>query len=244
MVTGQVKITEVLPDQLADQIGLMSGDIITSIDNKPVNNHNVGVILKESIGKTVFLNYRRGVEYRSAELVCPSESCVLGIFMIDESNQQLLPIKYPLGKAALVAVHEIGAQAKLTFPALGGIVKSLVSSRQNDRQAALNNLSGPVGAARVGEFIIETGGWIQFLMFGGLISLALAFFNLLPIPALDGGRLLGVIIQKLFRLRPQKYFAVEGIINLVFFILLMGLGVYIIGLDLVRAWGVSIPGIG
>ncbi|MBP6910107.1 site-2 protease family protein [Patescibacteria group bacterium] len=33
-------------------------------------------------------------------------------------------------------------------------------------------------------------------MFGGLISLALAFFNLLPIPALDGGRLLGVIIQK------------------------------------------------
>ncbi len=81
-------------------------------------------------------------------------------------------------------------------------------------------------------------------MFGAMISLALAFFNLLPIPALDGGRLLGVIIQKLFRIRPEKYFAVEGIINLVFFMLLMALGIYIIGLDLVRAWGVNIPWIG
>ena len=81
-------------------------------------------------------------------------------------------------------------------------------------------------------------------MFGGLISLALAFFNLLPIPALDGGRLLGVIIQKVFRLRAEKYFAVEGVINMVFFVLLLALGFYIIGLDLVRARGVNIPGIG
>ena len=81
-------------------------------------------------------------------------------------------------------------------------------------------------------------------MFGGLISLALAFFNLLPIPALDGGRLLGVIIQKLGRLRADKYFAIEGGINLFFFILLMVLGIYMIALDLVRAWGVRIPGIG
>ncbi|MBP6910108.1 hypothetical protein KBC03_00720 [Patescibacteria group bacterium] len=45
-------------------------------------------------------------------------------------------------------------------------------------------------------------------------------------------------------MRPEKYYAIEGVINLVFFVLLMILGVYIIGLDLVRAWGVSIPGIG
>lgn len=79
-------------------------------------------------------------------------------------------------------------------------------------------------------------------MFGGLISLALAFFNLLPIPALDGGRLLGVIIQKVGRLRADKYFAIESGINLFFFIILMILGIYMIGLDLVRARGVHIPG--
>ncbi|HCY21821.1 TPA: hypothetical protein DIC40_08515 [Patescibacteria group bacterium] len=43
--------------------------------------------------------------------------------------------------------------------------------------------------------LLESGGWKQFLAFAGLISLALAIFNILPIPALDGGRLLSVIIQ-------------------------------------------------
>jgi len=42
-----------------------------------------------------------------------------------------------------------------------------------------------------------------------MISLALAIFNVLPIPALDGGRLLGVLIQGIARLKPEKYFNIE-----------------------------------
>ena len=78
-----------------------------------------------------------------------------------------------------------------------------------------------------------------------MISFALAIFNILPIPALDGGRWLGVIIQSLFfRKNVEKYFNIEGYINFVFFVLLMALGVYIIFKDLVVAWGVKIPFIG
>lgn len=143
----------------------MSGDVITSIDNTEVNNQNLGLVLKEKLGQDITVNYLRGGVTQNTSIVCPSESCVLGIFMANDSTIQVLPIKYPLGKAFGVAGHEIIAQAKITFPALGGIVKSMLSSRENDRQAALNTLSGPVGAARVGEFIIETGGWTQFLMF-------------------------------------------------------------------------------
>ncbi|MBP6086546.1 site-2 protease family protein [Patescibacteria group bacterium] len=84
----------------------------------------------------------------------------------------------------------------------------------------------------------------MFLVFGGMLSLALAIFNLLPIPALDGGRLLGVIIQKVFGLRPEKYYTIEGWINTVFFIALLALGFYIMAHDLVKAWGVKIPWIG
>ena len=80
-----------------------------------------------------------------------------------------------------------------------------------------------------------------FLAFAAIISLALAFFNLLPIPALDGGRLLGVLIQAIFRLKPEKYFVIEGTINAVFFALLMLLGVYIIFKDLALFRGLPIP---
>jgi len=108
----------------------------------------------------------------------------------------------------------------------------------------LRTLSGPVWAAKVGQEVLHTGGWSSFMMFAGMLSLALAIFNLLPIPALDGGRLLGVIIQTVFRLKQEKYFAVEGWINLAFFVALLILWVYIMGSDLVRARGMHIPWIG
>jgi len=77
-----------------------------------------------------------------------------------------------------------------------------------------------------------------------MISLALAIFNILPIPALDGGRLLGVIIQRIGRLKPEKYFNIEGYINLFFFVALMALGIYILLKDLVRFRDISIPFLG
>jgi hypothetical protein len=61
---------------------------------------------------------------------------------------------------------------------------------------------------------------------------------------LDGGRLLGVLIQGIGRLKPEKYFNIEGYINLIFFIALMGLWVYIILKDLVRFRDIKIPFLG
>jgi len=77
-----------------------------------------------------------------------------------------------------------------------------------------------------------------------MISLALAIFNVLPIPALDGGRLLGVLIQRIGRLKEEKYFNIEGYINLIFFVALMWLGIYILLQDLVKMRGLKIPFIG
>lgn len=106
-----------------------------------MNNQNISLLLKEQVGKTVSLIYRRDQVENTASLSCPSETCVLGIFMENNSTEQILPIKYPLHVAMGKAAHEIVAQAKLTFPALGGIVKNAVSSKKADRQQALQNLS-------------------------------------------------------------------------------------------------------
>jgi regulator of sigma E protease len=74
-----------------------------------------------------------------------------------------------------------------------------------------------------------------------MISLALAIFNILPIPALDWGRVVWVIIQKVFRIKPEKYFVWEWYVNTVFFVLLMLLWVYIILKDLAVYRWISIP---
>jgi regulator of sigma E protease len=77
-----------------------------------------------------------------------------------------------------------------------------------------------------------------------MISLALAIFNILPIPALDGWRIVWVLTQAIGRFSPQSYFIIENYINFFFFVVLMLLGVYIMFKDLVQVRNVSIPFIG
>jgi membrane-associated protease RseP (regulator of RpoE activity) len=63
----------------------------------------------------------------------------------------------------------------------------------------------------------------------------------LPIPALDWGRIIGVLIQKLGKIKPEKYFIIEWYVNTVFFVLLMTLWVYIIFKDLSVFRWINIP---
>lgn len=84
----------------------------------------------------------------------------------------------------------------------------------------LKNISGPVAVVKVGQQAASEG-WIMMVRFAGIISLNLAIFNLLPIPALDGGRLMMIILEKIVgRKRVAKY---EQYVNGVGMILLIGL---------------------
>ncbi|AHB41142.1 RIP metalloprotease RseP [candidate division SR1 bacterium RAAC1_SR1_1] len=246
-----VKVFEVVSGGLGEQLGIQSGDIIKSINTVSINAWNIEQVLKDNIGGDISLYYTRNGVSREVKGICESESCLLGIaFMYSGFDEKSLAdlegtlIKFPFVPAMGIALKEIKAQTQLTFHALGSLGKNLFSFDKTKINGALNKLSGPVGAVKFGDMLLESGGWKQFLAFAGLISLALAIFNILPIPALDGGRLLSVIIQWIGKLQPEKYFTIEGFINLFFFVLLMGLGIYIIFKDLIRFWGVKIPFIG
>ena len=82
----------------------------------------------------------------------------------------------------------------------------------------LNDISGPVGTAEIiGE--VSSQGMDSFFMLIAFITINVGVFNLLPIPALDGGRILFLIIEGIFRKPvPQKY---EGIIHAIGFMLLI-----------------------
>jgi regulator of sigma E protease len=231
-----VQIQEIAPDSLAQEVGLQSGDVILNINGRVVDGINIGSVLQRYIDNDITIVYERGDSEQSIETRCPPDNCVLGILIANESNVDIQSVQFPFPQSAAAGLHEIGAQAKLTFFTLGNLLTNLVSLDNERISSSLNNLTGPVGAIKFGDTLRQAGGWIAYLAFAAIISLALALFNVLPIPALDGGRLLGVLIQWIARLKPEKYFTIEGYINVIFFVLLLGLGIYIILKDLVRFW--------
>ncbi|MBO5712276.1 MAG: site-2 protease family protein, partial [Acholeplasmatales bacterium] len=99
------------------------------------------------------------------------------------------------------------------------------------RQVGISDLSGFVGIfSMVMSFI--NSGFVALLAFAALLSVNIGVMNLLPIPALDGGRLVFLLYELITRRKPSK--KVENTINNVFFILLMLLFVFITFNDVLR----------
>ncbi len=247
----EVQVFNVMSGLLWEKMWLQSGDIIKSINSVSINAWNIEHILKNNIGWNISLYYTRDWISQEVNWVCETESCLLGVaFSYSGYTQQDIAkfeenyIQFPFTTSVKIALKEIKAQTQLTFHALWSLWKNLISFNKTKISGALDKLSGPVGAVKFWDTLLESGGIRQFIAFAGLISLALALFNILPIPALDGWRLLGVLIQWIWRLKPEKYFTIEWFINFFFFIALMGLWVYIIFKDLIKFWGIHIPFIG
>jgi len=121
------------------------------------------------------------------------------------------------------ATWNLGVEIIVTF---GKLIKNLVVSHEVPA-----DLAGPVGIAVITGQVIKMG-IIYLIQFAALISLNLAIINVLPLPALDGGRLLFVIIEKIRR-KPNNE-RVEAIIHQIGFSLLMVLVVLITYRDIVR----------
>lgn len=84
----------------------------------------------------------------------------------------------------------------------------------------LNQLSGPVGVIKQVGTVVNNG-FESFLIFAAVISINLGFFNLLPIPALDGSKLLFIICEMIIGKPINRKF--EERITIVGFIFLLGL---------------------
>lgn len=96
-------------------------------------------------------------------------------------------------------------------------------------KVGVNNLSGPVGIySYVGE--VKEQGYINLLLLTALLSINVGFLNLIPFPAFDGGRIFLLLIEKI-RGKPMKA-ETENLINVVGFILIMVLALYITGHDI------------
>ena len=99
------------------------------------------------------------------------------------------------------------------------------------RQVGVSDLSSFVGIFSMVEQYLSAG-LLPLLAFAALLSVNIGVMNLLPIPALDGGRLIFLLVEAITRKKPSK--KVEATINNIFFILLMLLFVFVTFNDVLR----------
>ncbi len=102
-------------------------------------------------------------------------------------------------------------------------------------KASMNDVSGPVGVVSTMNTVAQGGGivgLINLLMLGSLISVNIGIMNLLPLPALDGGRIFFILIEGIRRkpIPPEK----EGIVHFIGLILLFGLMIFATWNDILR----------
>ncbi len=218
-----VFVTDVVKGSSAEDVGLKSGDLITDIelnqkskiknqeDDAKISAEKIKSVVTESKGAPLILTYIRANNKATTSISAKAGDngqYLIGVQMADVENTKL-----PFFSAILEGTK---ATYHLFNATMVGTLKFFGSAFLLD--ANLSDVSGPVGIAgylnQAREFGVST-----LFSFVAIISLNLAVINLLPFPALDGGRLLFVAIEAVIRrpIKPQ----IANTLNLIGFGLLM-----------------------
>lgn len=199
-------VHEITAGSPLSETDLMPGDMITQLNGREVPEAGK---LPEMLrpGEPVQLTLLRGD--REGKLVAvPDAEGKLG-FSVSNSPYvvYLKDLRYPFYKAPVVAVKEVGRLSYLTLKMLGDVVVSLV-----EKLAVPAGVAGPVGIARMTYGFMQEGA-MALLQFGALLSISLGVLNIMPFPALDGGRFLFIIFEVILRRRPNAKWeaAIHGI---------------------------------
>lgn len=221
------KVDYVVPDSPAAKIGLKSGDEIISFDNKKIVTFEDLTLKVFDIGeKTVEIKYNRDGEVKTSKIT-PQKmdtGIKLGISKADEKN------KVGFFSSFRYAGHEVKYWVDSVIISLKKIFTGQVSRKDVSGPVGIINMIGS-SVEKSAEFGIGTIlSTVAF--FTILISANLGVMNLLPFPALDGGRLVFLIIELILGKRINQ--KVEGYVNAAGFLILMGLMIFMFYNDIVN----------
>lgn len=216
------EIAKVKEGSLAEQKGLKPGDRIVAVDN--VNTPSIWDFAKEikSIKDTprayTFKYLRDGQERTASFDTYPEEGLGIGhagkeVFFTKSTREYGFLESFPAGVKK--GVNFLTDQIK----AFGQIFK--------DRIDATDSLGSIVSIASM----FDSGwDWQQFWRITGMLSILLGFFNILPIPALDGGYVMFLLFEVITGRKPSDKFMEYA--TLFGFILMVGLMIFALGLDI------------
>lgn len=223
-----LKVEEGSPAQAA---GLLVGDVIVEADGVEIENaSHLSQYVSGKAGQEVVLTVRRGDVYSDLKAVprkpAPNQGA-LGITISEETTKITLTYSPPL-QALYLGAREVWETIRFTLSVPAMLIQQTLS-------AELARPVGPVGIFQItgsaASQTAETGWWYPILRLVGVLGVALGITNLLPLPALDGGRILFIVIEAIRgkRVDPQK----EGVVHWVGLMLLVFFMIFITYQDIV-----------
>jgi regulator of sigma E protease len=224
MITGvftNVKLDTVDPGKAGDKAGLKAGDIVISVNNEPIgeNREKLTTLIQQNPNKKMTWLVERGGSTIPIEVVP----------LADDAGTGKVGIKISGDKRSASASEVITGTYKQVVGSTVGILTSFKMLIFG--QFKMDDLGGPVRTAQVTAEFARMG--MSYLIFwAATLSLYLGIFNLLPIPALDGSRLLFMGIEAL-RGKPVDPNR-ESMVHFVGFALLMLLMVAVTYNDILR----------
>ncbi len=189
-------VDRVIAGSAAAEAGLKAGDIITNVGGQPVQFFDeLQAALLRNAGKKTALQVTRAGQPLALS-VAVSESGRIGFER--KATLQLQQRQFSLGEAVPAGAKKAFGVLSLQATAIGKIFRG--------EAKASESLGGPIEIAQ------QYGGqwdWLRFWTMTGGLSMVLAFMNLLPIPALDGGHVVFLLYEMILRRKPSDKF-MEG----------------------------------
>jgi regulator of sigma E protease len=223
-------VTGVAPSSPGEVAGLQPGDVVVQAgDAQVLKVEDLQEYTQDHLGESVILTVQRDAQMLQIEVVPrpdpPSGEGPIGITL----SPRTTVIRHPWYRAVWLGIEQTVRLTGFIFTVPVQVIRGLIPA----------NLARPVGPVGVGQLVgdavqysLDTGWWFPAMQMMGTLSVALAVTNLLPLPGLDGGRILFVIVEAIRgrRVTPEK----EGVIHLIGLALMVALMVFITWQDVIN----------
>jgi len=237
---NEIQVASVNDGYPAATAGLKKGDLLLKVNNIPIHSHfTLPEVIRRSEGKPATIEYVRDGVHHTVTLKPVFRNpdgttmrWMIGVLPDIKRNVQMTSLSFP--DALHESLVQNGKNASLIVEFLSGIV---------ERRMSAKNLSGPIGIAQYATEAAHEGP-SAFLMLMSVVSLNLAIFNLMPIPILDGGVILTLLIEMVMG-RDLSLNVKEAMLK-VGFVFLMMLVVFVIYNDIAKRFttGLLMPAAG
>ena len=213
-----VSVVKITPDSPADRAGIKVGDQLIDINNQPLTEaEKLPIITKQNAGKKVPIKYSRDGKESLIDVQLNSEQAAKagGYLGVVPSQSEKI---YSTWSAPIMGIATTGQLSYETIKGVGillaktthGLFGQFFGSEQSkqsvraDLSSVGENVAGPIGILGVLFPSVVNSGIAQVIFVAALISLTLAVMNILPIPALDGGRWFTMAIFRIFKKELTK----------------------------------------